>query len=123
MVEGEFDVCYLHSHDIPIAVGVCGSTFGIFQASLLARYCEEIFLLYDGDSGGKAAFKRSRDFYVDVNLDVGALGRDLVKLIPVRMPKGMDPDDFVKEFGKDGLIDLMKKSKEEFTQFGYAGDF
>ena len=27
------------------------------------------------------------------------------------MPEGKDPDDFIKENGKDGLLNLLKKKK------------
>ncbi len=123
LVEGEFDVCFLHTHEIPIAVAVCGSTFGIFQAALLARYCTDVFLLYDGDKGGQTAFQRAGDLFSNTLGGGYSLGADLVNLIPVRLPRGMDPDDYVKEFGRNGLIDLMKKSKEEFKQLGYPKDF
>jgi DNA primase len=112
VVEGEFDVDYLHSAEIPITVGCCGNALGLFQISLLSRYCDEIYLGYDGDKGGKAAMQRSKEIY-DEHVCWA------LKLIPMYFPNEMDPDDYVRKNRKSGFIDLMKASKEHFTTFGY----
>lgn len=126
VVEGEFDTAFLHSSNIKMAVGLCGSALGLFQVSLLARYCTDVYLLYDGDKGGNLAFQRSKELWEEQCQGV-------VKLIPCRMGsryvtekgsnepvlKGYDPDDFIKENGVNGLVELMKKEKKQFLEMGY----
>ena len=120
IVEGEFDVSFMHSSDIPITVGLCGNSMSDFQVSLLARYCKDIYLLYDGDGGGKMGLERSGQAFKNV-LAGGSRFGSLVNLIPVRLPKGMDPDDYVIENSRNGLIKLMKSAKAEFDEWGYNG--
>ena len=107
VVEGEMDVAVLHSNDFSITVGVCGSAFTLSQASLLARYCSEVYFLFDGDDPGKLAAERVLKLYNDNGFD--AYG---IKYIPVYLPPETDPDEFVITNGRDALKDLMIRAKQ-----------
>lgn len=108
IVEGEFDVLSLHSNGFPIAVAPCGSAFSLFQAATLARYCDEVFLLFDGDNAGRAATRSALKLYNNNDLDA----YDIL-YIPVFLPEGTDPDDFVRKYGKYELKKILKKAKED----------
>jgi DNA primase len=112
VVEGELDVTFYHSHGIPFTVGLMGHALSLFHISLLARYCSRIFLLFDGDAGGKQGFEKAKELY-NANLE----GR--VEVIPCRMSDGMDPDDFLKQGGKKAVDGLMRKEYEQFRELGY----
>ena len=111
LVEGEMDVAALHSKGVDIAVGVCGSSFSVFQAAMLSRYCSELYLMFDGDKSGMNALKR-----VEEMDDEYIFSDSGMKMIPCSLPLDMDPDDFVKQYGKTGVIDLLKISKEQFRE-------
>jgi DNA primase len=113
VVEGELDVAFFHTHGVDFTVGLMGSSLTAFHIALLGRYATDIYLLFDGDKGGKTAYERCKVMY-DQQL------QGIVNLIPTRITWGSDPDDFLEAEGVKGLADLMISSKEQFTQFGYA---
>ncbi len=93
VVEGYFDLIALHQSGIKNVVAVSGTGFTPNQAALLARFCEKIILLYDSDSAGiKAAFRACGVLY-------NSSGDPRI----VTLPKGHDPDTFVRENGRDNL--------------------
>ena len=107
IVEGEFDVMKMHSIGIRRAVGMLGSSLSIKQISLLSRYCQEIFLVFDGDEAGRTSMERA----MKLNVKYGLKQYYDILIIPVAMPNNLDPDDFIKTEGKVSLINLFKKSK------------
>lgn len=109
VVEGEFDVCAFHSSSIPIAIGLCGSSFSLFQISLLLRYCSEIYIMFDGDEAGRKLTEKVMKMYKEN--DFKHYG---IKIIPVNLPDKFDPDDFLFAEGKQGVVSKLKKSREEF---------
>ena len=108
LVEGEIDVCVLHSSGFPMTIGVCGSAFSLFQAALLSRYCSTVFIAFDGDASGKKSLERTINLYKKYNFIAYEM-----KYIPVYLPKNKDPDEYVKECGKKEFSNLLKKSREE----------
>ena len=109
LVEGEFDVMALHSNGFKMTVGMCGSALTLFQIALLAKYCSYFYLLFDGDQPGKRAIERAMKLY-----DEHYLKSYGIHFIPVYLNKGMDPDDFIKKFGKEKLKEKLKEAKEEY---------
>ncbi len=115
VVEGYFDLIALHQYGIKNVVAVSGTGFTPEQAQLLARFCEQIVLLYDSDSAGiKAAFRACGVLYnsgVEPNL--------------VRLPKGHDPDSFVREHGPKALLTLISGGVDviDFVYGGLRGRF
>jgi len=117
LVEGEFDVAYLHSRGADMTVGCCGSAFSVFQASTLGRYCSEIYLVFDSDvskkpgmlGSGQRAIQRAMEMQKEILMDM--------KFIPVHLPLGEDPDDFVKANGIKAFSELLRESKENAELF------
>lgn len=111
LVEGEFDTAYLYGQNIKMAVGVCGSAFTIFQASLLARYCKKVFIVFDNDKNrsGQKATQRILKLYKDKLFDFD--------FIPVELPEETDPDDYVKSYGVKSFASLLKSSEEKYLDF------
>ena len=112
VVEGEMDVACLHSYGFNMTVGLCGSAFTIFQVALLGRYCSDVFFLLDGDNSGKVSTERILKIYK--NHLLGAYG---LNYIPVKLPEGYDPDDFVKKEGKEALNELLANARKETEIF------
>ena len=108
IVEGEFDVASMHDFGFTMTVGVCGSTFTLSQASLLARYCKEVYLMFDNDPSGNSGIRRvmklCKDYYFE------SYG---IKYIPIHLPIGKDPDKVLKNDGAKGIRDILVKAKEE----------
>ena len=111
LVEGEIDVCVLHSYGFFMTVGVCGSAFTLFQAALLSRYCSTVFVAFDGDVSGKKSIQRTMNLYKKYKFAAYQM-----KYIPVFLPKDKDPDESIRENGKQGFANLLKKSREELEK-------
>jgi DNA primase len=108
IVEGEFDVAAMHSYGFTMTVGVCGSTFTLSQASLLARYCQEVYVMFDNDSGGRSGLKRTMKLAKDYYFNCYG-----ITYAPVNLPLGKDPDKILKVDGAIGMKNILVKAKEE----------
>ncbi len=97
ITEGYFDFISVYQAGIKNAVAVSGTGFTPNQASILGRFCKEVVLLYDADSAGMKATFRA----VEVLFNAG------LEPYIVRLPKGADPDSFIKENGVEPLQVLL----------------
>ncbi|UVI38786.1 DNA primase [Qipengyuania spongiae] len=100
VVEGYMDVIALAAAGIGEAVAPMGTALTEQQIELLWRQCERPILCFDGDRAGQKAAMR-------------AISRALPLLRPshtlgiVRLPEGMDPDDFVRAHGAGAMTELL----------------
>ena len=97
IVEGYTDVLSLHQHGVHNVVAGLGTALAAEQLQLLSRYCDEVVFVYDGDAAGTQAALR--------NLEVLEGAKARVSLVV--LPEGMDPDDFIRAHGREGLEDLL----------------
>jgi DNA primase len=93
MVEGYLDVIALAQHDVPYAAATLGTALSADHVRVLSRYTKNIIALFDGDDAGRKAAARSFEIFVEA----GLLGRAAF------LPKGEDPDTFVRSRGKAAL--------------------
>jgi len=100
VVEGYMDYLSLYQSGIRNLVASCGTAFTSEQARLLARFAEEVVLLFDSDTAGQNAVLRSVDLLYDAGLDVKV----------AVLPSGYDPDKYVNEWGASSLESLIKES-------------
>jgi DNA primase len=100
LVEGYTDALALWIAGIGQAVATLGTAFGEQQARLLARYCSEIILTYDGDEAGLRAALRTGD----IVLSQGLTPRVLL------MPEGEDPDSFIRGHGAEAFNDMLNSA-------------
>ncbi len=104
VVEGQFDAAYLRSLGFTFTVAMLGSALSFTQATLLSRYCSEIYLFFDGDLTGRNATTKS----VNMARDRG-LGQWGITFVPVWTPEDKDPD----EFDKSQIISLCKQARAD----------
>ena len=100
LVEGYMDVLMLYQHGIENVIASSGTSLTEEHAALLKRYTSEVVIVFDGDASGLQAAQRG-------------LHRLISEDIRVRialMPKGDDPDSFVKENGADAFSELIDKA-------------
>ena len=101
------DVAFLHSNGFNITVGTLGSSFSIFQASILGRYCSEVYILFDGDDAGRRASQRVMDIYKEKDLKLYD-----IKYILVNLPDNYDPDSYIMKYGINKFKELLNSSKK-----------
>lgn len=108
VVEGEFDVTSMHDFGFTMTVGVCGSTFTLSQASLLARYCKEVYFMFDNDSSGQNGLRRVMKLH-----RVHYLESYGIRYISTHLPIGKDPDKLLRSDGAKGMKNILAKAKDE----------
>ncbi len=94
LVEGNFDVVTLFMEGLYNVVAPCGTGFTQYHAYLLRYFTKNIVLLYDGDTAGDKAYRRSLPIIAKA---------DMISH-KVQLPLGEDPDSYIKKCGKDNLL-------------------
>ncbi len=105
LVEGYFDVLRCFEAGYECAVAPCGTALTPDQATLLARYVEEVVVLFDGDAAGVNAALKAVGILAAAGLSVSA----------VTIPGGADPDDYIRDHGKDAFTELLKEATDFIT--------
>ena len=98
------DVISLANNSIKNAVAPLGTSMTKEQLQLIWRACEEPILLLDGDNAGKLATSRA----VDLALPLISYNQTLRI---ANLPTNYDPDDLLKQHGKDALKDIIENSQ------------
>jgi DNA primase len=107
LVEGYTDVISLHQAGIENVVASSGTSLTIEQIRLIARFTQNITVLYDGDPAGIKASLRGMDMILEEGLNV--------KLVV--FPEGEDPDSYVQKIGSDAFVDYIHKTASDFITF------
>ena len=103
LVEGYTDFLQLYQAGIHSTIAISGTAMTNRHAIALGRLTQKVHLLYDGDNAGGSAAIRAG----------WILLKNGIEPLIVRPPDGIDPDDWVREFGCDDII----KSIENPTSF------
>lgn len=107
IVEGQFDCIYLQMNGFKNTIGILGSAFHIQQLSLIRRYCDQIYFLLDGDKSGKRAASKAIKQYKH-NAKICGL-----EMFIVDLGSDLDPDEYLRRYGRDQLVKLLNKTKED----------
>ncbi len=101
MVEGNFDVVSLHARGMTQTVAPLGTAFTVEQGKLIRRFTNQLVLLFDGDTAGRKAAATSREPAKESGLSVRV----------AKLPDGVDPDDFSRDKGAEGLTHLLSSAR------------
>lgn len=105
LVEGYMDVIALNNNGIEIAVASLGTAFTIEQAKLAKRYADSIYICYDSDTAGIKATKRAIEIFREAEIGVNI----------IELEDGLDPDDYVKKYGRDAFEKKMDEALDEYN--------
>lgn len=97
LVEGNFDVVRMHQAGFVNTVASLGTALTLEQSKLLARHTDRVVLLFDADNAGIRAAQRA----------LGPLREAGIDPHVACLPKGEDPDSFLKLYGSDGMKELL----------------
>ena len=100
MVEGYADAISLFQAGIQNVVASSGTALTPDQLRLVKKYAKTLTLVYDADSAGSQATLRGVDLALEEGFDV--------KVVP--LPKGEDPDSFVRKNGPKEFRQLLENS-------------
>lgn len=98
--EGYMDVLALHKAGFDTAVANMGTALTETQAKLLRNYSTNVYVSYDGDNAGQLATMRGLDILSKMGLNVKV----------VCLPDELDPDDLIKERGKEAYQKLLNEA-------------
>ncbi len=101
IVEGYFDLISLWNAGIGNVVASLGTALTREHLELLRRYTSEVVALFDPDEAGRKALDRSLELFLAMNMRARALV----------LPGGLDPDDYVRKFGKENLTELIANAQ------------
>ena len=104
IVEGYMDVVSVYSSGIKNVIANSGTALTERQINLIWKFFPNPIICLDGDeSGQKAAYRIAEKLFPLIN--------DKNKIYFSMMPEGKDPDDFIKQNGKEELLNLFKKKE------------
>ncbi len=107
LVEGYFDLISLYQEGIRNVVGSLGTSLTREQVFLIKKFTDNVVFFYDFDSAGLNSMKRAFPLFIEAGL--------FVKIF--KGEKGLDPDEFVKKFHKNGFIERKKESMDIIKLF------
>ncbi len=116
LVEGHMDVISLYQYGIRNVVASMGTALTPEQCKEIKRLADVVYVSYDGDSAGQNATLKGLSLLKNEGLEVKV----------VQLTDNLDPDDYVKKFGKEGYLKLvdaalplvdfkLKKIEEKYT--------
>ena len=109
LFEGFFDVISSYEAGIQNGVATMGTSLTIEQAKLIKQFTDSIIVAYDGDDPGMKATLSALQILEKVKLKTEVL----------TIPESLDPDDFIKAYGKDKYEALFGEYLKDPYQFRY----
>ncbi len=101
IVEGYFDFLSLYQQGIKNVVASLGTALTSDHVRVLKGYATKMVLVFDSDTAGISAAKRSIKIFLQEGVDI----RILV------LPDGNDPDSYVVTHGREAFIELASNAK------------
>ncbi|MBI4394905.1 MAG: DNA primase [Candidatus Omnitrophica bacterium] len=104
IVEGYLDSIRLYSSGFQNVVATLGTSLTQEHVQVLKRYADEAVVLFDGDKAGEQASLRGLEIFLEEGMGVKVLC----------LPKGFDPDDFIRSKGREAMAELLKQAQDVF---------
>ena len=102
LTEGYADVISLFEYGFTNSCGVLGTALTFEQVRRLTGFCKRINLVFDGDRAGREAARRSAQLIL----------RQGITARVVHLPEGEDVDSFLRQNGKEALVELIDKAED-----------
>ena len=118
--EGYTDVIALHGFGFTNAVATLGTALTREHANRLARFCDTVILLFDGDNAGRRAADRAVEVFFASEVDIRLCN----------LPDGLDPDGLLRSEGgperfqkaiddsSDALVALVSDFRDRLREAG-----
>ncbi|MEB7066846.1 DNA primase [Mammaliicoccus sciuri] len=107
LLEGFMDVIKSFEADIKQVVATMGTALSREHVTMVKKLASNVTLLYDGDFAGKEAA---------INVGKDLLNEGL-NVFVVNLPKTMDPDDYITEYGSDAFKSFVEGQKQSYVAF------
>ncbi|GKQ42664.1 DNA primase [Companilactobacillus sp. RD055328] len=107
LFEGFMDVISAYQAGVMTGVASMGTSLTDQQIHSLSRLSDKLIVCYDGDQAGQNATHRSVSLLRNQNIDIGI----------VILPESMDPDEFIKNKGKEAFQKVIKSGTQTIISF------
>ena len=107
LVEGYADVLAVHQAYIENVVASSGTSLTIEQIKLIARFTQNVTILYDGDAAGIKASLRGLDMILEEGLNVKV----------VSFPDGDDPDSYMHKVGAGAFKAYIEEQRQDIILY------
>ncbi len=104
VVEGYLDFIIPYQAGVNNIIATLGTALTLDQLKLLKRYSNTVIMVYDPDEAGEAASLRNLDLFISEDMNVYV----------AELPVGFDPDGYIRKFGTEEFLKLIKSSKNIF---------
>lgn len=105
LMEGFMDVIAAYKSGINNAVASMGTALTEKHVRRLKQIAKNFVLVYDGDSAGQNAIHKA----------LSLIGEEKVQI--VKIPEGLDPDEYSKTYGSASLATLMESGRIQPIEF------
>ncbi|MDR1087182.1 MAG: DNA primase [Endomicrobium sp.] len=107
VLEGYMDVVIAQQFGVTGAVATLGTAFTQNHAKLVARYGDDVTLLFDADNAGKMATQRALEVLTEYDMEAKISS----------LPEHVDADEYLNQYGKDKFLKLLRDSSENTIDF------
>ncbi|MGL5902570.1 MAG: toprim domain-containing protein, partial [Cetobacterium sp.] len=104
LMEGYMDVVSAHSYGFDVALAPLGTALTEDQGKLLKKYTNNVILSFDMDEAGQKATERA----------IMILKAEGFNIRVLTYKDAKDPDDYLKKYGKEAFLKVVKESLEAF---------
>ncbi len=108
LVEGYMDLISLNQYGIENVIASSGTSLTTLQVKILSRYTKEIVIVYDADLAGQNAARRGIELILENDINASL----------IVLPKGEDPDSYIKNFGREKFEELLNKRQSVINYIG-----
>ena len=101
IVEGYFDLLALHQYGVENTCATLGTALTTEHIQMIKGFAEKVILVFDADDAGIRASLRS----VGIFIEKGMQARVML------LPKGHDPDSFMRQYGLEAFKEISAGSR------------
>lgn len=105
--EGQMDVIASYRSGITTAICSMGTALSPEQVKIIAKYANNVVVCYDGDNAGLKAMVKAIRLFANQNINLRL----------VILPDGMDPDEYVKKYGKEAFLNFFNNNLLDPSDF------
>ena len=110
LFEGFMDVISAFGANVHNGVASLGTSLTGEQVEIISRVTNQVNICYDGDRPGQQAIERALKLFEDESQ------REL-QLRVVQLPAGIDPDEYVQQYGGEQFREYLQKNEETPAEF------
>lgn len=107
VLEGYMDVVIPYQFGISGAVATLGTAFTQNHAHLVKRYSDDVTLLFDSDSAGRAAAQRALEVLTENSIEAEVSF----------LPEHVDADEYLNQYGKEKFLELLSSTSVSAIDF------